>query len=152
MPRFLSLLLAGTLAGAMLGCSPKVGSALTTSELSSALPAGTSYAVVHLYRPSRMAGFAIGYDVRLNDSVVYRARNGSQLALRRAKVGPVTVSAKTEVRRDIPLNLEPGREYYVRCTISMGALVGHPHLEQVSAAVGSKEMAALPATPPTGGN
>jgi hypothetical protein len=138
-----SSLVSGVLAGLTLlaGCSPKVGAALSAAEMSAALPAGTPYAVVHLYRPGKMAGFAIGYDVRLNDSVAYRARNGSRLDLRRSKPGPVLLSAKTEASTELSLNLEPGREYYVRCTIGMGALVGRPHLAQVSPAQGSKELA-----------
>ncbi|UOQ97404.1 hypothetical protein MUN81_19475 [Hymenobacter sp. 5317J-9] len=143
MSRFLSLLLAGAAAGACFGCSPKAGAALTADQLSAALPAGTPYAVVHFYRPGRMAGFAIGYDVRLNDSVVYRARNGSRLDLYRRPAGTVLLSAKTEARSEVSLAVEPGREYYVQCTIGMGALVGRPHLQQVSVTQGSKELAGI---------
>ena len=107
--------------------------------------------MVHLYRPGRVVGFAVGYDVRLNDSVAYRARNGSQLALRRTRPGPVLLTAKTEATEQLTLDVQPGREYYVRCTIGMGALVGRPRLEQVSAAVGSREVAGIAAAPPTTG-
>ena len=116
--------------------------------MSTALPAGTSYAVVHLYRPGRLAGFAIGYDVHLNDSVAYRARNGSRLDLRRTKPGPVTVWAKTEAREEVILDLQPGREYYVRCTLGMGAVVGRPKLTWVSPAVGSQELARIASAVP----
>ena len=145
MSRFPQLVLAAAAAASFVGCSPKTGAALSAAELSAALPAGTPYALVHLYRPSRMAGFAIGYDVRLNDSVAYRARNGSRLDLRRSRPGTVTLSAKTETREELTLNLEAGREYYVRCTIGAGALVGRPHLTQVSPAQGSKETAGITA-------
>ena len=116
-----------------------MGAALPLAELSAALPTGTSYALLHLYRPGRLAGFAIGYDVRLNDSVVYRASNGSRLDLRRTRPGRVLLSAKTEARTELTLDLQPGREYYVRCTIGVGALVGRPHLTQVSGAEGQRE-------------
>jgi len=121
-----------------------MGAAVTAPEMSAALPASPSYAVIHLYRPGKMAGFAIGYDVRVNDSVAYRARNSSQLALPH-RPGMLTISAKTEAREEIQLNVEPGREYFVRCTIGMGALVGRPHLAQVSAAEGRRETAGLTA-------
>jgi len=124
-------------------CSPKVGGALATTELSAALPAGTSYAVLHLYRPARVAGFAVGYDVRLNDSVVYRASNGSQTLLRRAQPGAIKLSAKTESKEEFTLTLQPGREYYVRCTLGAGLVVGTPHLEQMSATEGSQAVARL---------
>ena len=143
--RFTSTVFAGTLAGLLLlaGCSPKVGAALTADELSAALPAGTPYAVVHLYRPDKLAGFAIGYDVRVNDTVAYRARNGSRFDLRRSKPGTITLSAKTEAREEINLTVEAGREYYISCTIGMGALVGRLHFAQVGTAQGSKEMASI---------
>lgn len=125
------------------GCSPKIGASLSAADMSDALPAGTSYALIHLYRPGKMAGFAIGYDVRANDTVVYRARNSSRGDLRRTQAGPFQLSAKTEAREEMVLTVEPGREYYVRCTIGMGALVGRPHLMQVSAAEGRRELAGI---------
>ena len=153
MLHFYRLLLAGTLVGALAGCSPKLSQALTADELSAALPAGTPYALVHLYRPGRVVGFAVGYDVRLNDSVAYRARNASQGVVRHLKPGPVLLTAKTEAREQLTLDVQPGREYYVRCTLGMGALVGQPHLEQVGVVVGRKETAAIgSAPPPAGGN
>ena len=138
-----SFLLASALSGLFWGCSPKVGSALTANQLSAALPDGTSYAVLHLYRPSRVMGFAIGYDVRLNDSVVYRASNGSQSVLRRTRPGTILLSAKTEAREELTLTLEPGREYYVRCTLGAGVVVGRPVLKQVSVAEGSPAVTRL---------
>lgn len=133
-------------AGLLIGC--KASSIIPAAELSAALPAGTPYAVLHLYRPSRLVGFAIGYDVRLNDSVVYRARNGSQAAIRRVKPGPVTISAKTEAREERIIDLQPGREYYIACTVGTGIVVGRPRLAQVAASEGSREVARIAATPP----
>jgi hypothetical protein len=139
-----SALVAGTLAGSLFlsACSPKVGAAVTAAEMSAVLPASPPTALIHFYRPGKMAGFAIGYDVRVNDSVTYRARNSSQLAVTH-RPGVLTISAKTEAREEIHLNVEPGREYFVRCTIGMGALVGRPHLTQVSVAEGRRETVGL---------
>jgi hypothetical protein len=128
-------------AGTLLGCSPKAGSALTNTEMSAALPAGTSYALVHVYRLNKLAGFAIGYDVRLNDSVVYRARNNSQATIRRTKSGSIVLSAKTEARSELTLDVQTGREYYVRCSLGMGAVVGRPQLTQVTVAEGKQDAA-----------
>jgi hypothetical protein len=114
---------------------------LTSDNESAALPAGTPYAVVHFYRPGKLPGFLIGYNVHVGDSVVYRASNGSHRAVRLTQPGPVTVWAKTEAREEISLMLQAGREYYVRCTIGVGVLVGRPHLKQVTAAEGLEESA-----------
>ena len=115
----------------------------TAAELSAELPAGTPYAVLHLYRPGRVAGFAIGYDVRLNDTVVYRARNGSQGEVHRLKPGPVLLLAKTEAREELTVDLQPGREYFVRCALGAGVLVGRPYLQQVRVSEGRRQLADL---------
>jgi hypothetical protein len=128
-------------AGVLLGCSPKVSNALTNPEMSATLPANTRYALVHMYRLNKFAGFAIGYDVRLNDSVVYRARNNSQATIRCTKSGPIVLSAKTEARSELTLDIQPGREYYVRCALGMGAVVGRPQLTQVAVAEGKQDVA-----------
>jgi hypothetical protein len=127
-------------------CSPKLAP-LTQESASAALPSGTPYALLHFYRPGKMAGFMIGYEVHVADSVKYRARNGSQAEVRRLVPGPVTVWAKTEAREEITLDVQPGREYYVRCTIGMGAVVGHPRLQQVTVSEGRRESAGLPTAP-----
>ncbi|WP_345053593.1 hypothetical protein [Hymenobacter glaciei] len=144
---FSSLLLAAGCAASLAACSPKLVP-LTSDMASAALPAGTPYALLHFYRPGKMTGFLIGYDVHVGDSVGYRARNGSQGAVRRHVPGPVTVWAKTEAREEIVLDVQPGREYYVRCSIGMGALVGRPHLQQVSVVQGRKESGAIAGATP----
>jgi hypothetical protein len=142
-----SLGLATALALSLSACSPKLAP-LTTETASAALPPGTPYALLHLYRPGKMAGFMIGYDVHVGDSVGYRARNGSQGEVRRRVAGPLTLWAKTEAREELILHVEPGREYYVRCSIGVGALVGRPKLQQVSVTQGRKELASLPPVAP----
>lgn len=142
-----SWVLAAACAVSLAACGPHLVP-LTSETASAALPAGTPYALLHFYRPGKMTGFLIGYDVHMGDSLVYRARNGSQVGVRRRVPGPVRVWAKTEVREEIVLDVQPGREYYVRCTIGMGALVGRPHLQQVSAAQGRKESARIASESP----
>ena len=139
---FSSALLASIILVGLGSCSRKLVG-LTEDTASAALPAGTPYALVHFYRPGKMVGFLIGYDVHVGDSVKYRAKNGSRGDVRRLVPGPVTVWAKTETREEITLAVQPGREYYVRCTLGAGALVGRPHLQQVSVAQGRKETAGL---------
>jgi uncharacterized membrane protein YhaH (DUF805 family) len=96
-------------------------------------------ALIHLYRPGKMAGAMIGYDVYLDDKVVWRARNGSRTTLRVTAEGAHTVMAKTEVRREITLDVAFGRQYYIRCGMQMGLAVGRPKLELVDNAEGKTE-------------
>ena len=79
---FSPLLFAAACAGSLAACSPKLVP-LTSDTASAALPAGTPYALLHFYRPGKMTGFMIGYDVHVGDSVKYRARNGSRGEVRR---------------------------------------------------------------------
>jgi hypothetical protein len=52
--------------------------------------------------------------------------------------------AKTETREEIPINIELGREYYVRCSVRMGAFVGRPQLELVDPQFGKYEFDKIP--------
>ena len=90
MKNSLVLLAALALGGTLGGCSPRMGAALSAEEMSAPLPAGTPYALLHFYRPGKFVGFLVGYDVHLNDSVVYRARNGSRQDVPYRRRGPVT--------------------------------------------------------------
>jgi hypothetical protein len=112
-----------------------------------AAPAGMAdgTALLHIYRVGRMAGAAIGYDVRLGDEVVYRARNNSKITIPITGAGAAALWAKTESRADLPLDIEPGREYWIRCGMRMGAFVGRPDLEIVDDATGRAEFDKIPA-------
>lgn len=138
-----SLFLAAACATGLAACSPKLAP-LSPDNDSAALPAGTPYALLHFYRPNKMSGFLVGYAVHVGDSVRYRARNGSRGDVRYRGAGLVTVWAKTEAREEIAVEVRPGREYYVRCTIGVGAIVGRPRLEQVPVEQGRAESSNLP--------
>ena len=144
MRHFYHWLLFTFVASCLGACSPKL-IAFTQDNESAALPAGTPYALLHFYRPGKMVGFLIGYDVHVGDSVGYRARNGSRGEVRRRVAGPVSVWAKTEAREEIVLNVQPGREYFIRCTLGAGAVVGRPHLQQVTVDQGRKETTGISA-------
>lgn len=96
-------------------------------------------ALIHLYRPGRMAGAMIGYDVYLDDRIVWRAKNGSKTTVRVAREGTVMLMAKTESRKELPLDVRAGCEYYVRCGMKIGVAVGRPKLELMDNAAGKAE-------------
>ena len=50
---------------------------------------------------------------------------------------------RTETKVTLPLEVKLGEEYYVRCSISMGAFIGHPYLQKVSRASGKVEYNAI---------
>ena len=49
-----------------------------------------------------------------------------------ATPGQHTYSAKTEAGSEVTLNVEAGKTYYIKGSISMGFMAGHPKLEVVS--------------------
>jgi hypothetical protein len=101
-------------------------------------------ALVHIYRVGQLAGAAIGYDIHLDDQVIWRARNKSKATIRMGKAGIAALWAKTESRIDLPIDIRLGHEYYVRCGVRMGAFVGRPGLELVDAATGRAEFESIP--------
>jgi hypothetical protein len=58
-----------------------------------------------------------------------------------AKPGEVTFSAKTEAKTSVTIDVEAGKTYFVKGTISVGVFAGHPHLVIVPNDVGKAEIA-----------
>lgn len=94
-----------------------------------------SYATLNLYRP-KGAGALIGYDVYFGDSLICRMKYNSAEQVRIYKKGLNTLSAKTEVTAELPVDIEFGREYFIRCTIQPGVMVGRPLLQVVDEEIG----------------
>jgi hypothetical protein len=97
-----------------------------------------NYAKIYLYRPGGV-GALVGYDVHLGDSIIWRAKNNSKAELRITKKGMNSIWAKTESKSEVPIDIEYGREYYLRCTIVMGAMVGRPMLQLIDNTEGKTE-------------
>ncbi len=103
---------------------------------------GADYALLHIYRYGG-GGALVSYDLYLGDSIIYRVKNKSKTTLKIRKDGMNTLWAKTESKAEIPVNIEFGNEYYIRCSVSMGAFVGRPRLEIVDNATGKREFESL---------
>jgi hypothetical protein len=101
-------------------------------------------ALLHIYRPGSMMGAAIGYDLYMNEWVMCHIKNKVKTTIKVTTPGSYTLWAKTEAREEIPVNIELGREYYVRCSVSMGAFVGRPQLELVDPQFGKYEFDKIP--------
>jgi hypothetical protein len=96
------------------------------------------YAKLYVYRP-RGAGGLVSYDVYLGDSVIWRAKHNRRKEIRITKKGMNMLWAKTEAKSEVPINIEYGREYYLRCTVGMGIMVGRPQLQLVDRSIGKTE-------------
>jgi hypothetical protein len=108
-----------------------------TPQIDSSL-INADYALIHVYRLNG-PGFLVNYDLHLGDTVICTVKNNWKKTIKIRKDGLNSLWAKTETKVEIPINIKYGNEYYVRCGISMGALVGHPKIELVDNQTGKAE-------------
>lgn len=97
-----------------------------------------NYAKFYVYRPGGLGSF-IGYDVYLGDSIICRVTNSSKYEIEVTQSGLTTLWAKTESMAEVPVDIEFGREYYLRCSVGMGVMVGRPQLQLVDRKQGKLE-------------
>lgn len=96
------------------------------------------YATLYVYRNGG-AGALISYNLNLGDSLLCRVTNRFKQEIRISKEGPVELWAKTEAKASLPLDIKKGKTYYIRCSVSMGIMVGHPSLEKMGKQAGKRE-------------
>ncbi len=96
------------------------------------------YAILNVYRFSGV-GPLVGYDLYLGDSVICRVKNNYKTTIHIDKDGLNTLWAKTESKSEVPIDVQPGKTYYLRCSLKMGAFVGRPKLELIDAKTGRAE-------------
>lgn len=96
------------------------------------------YALLHVYRLSGV-GALVNYDLHLGDTVICRVLNKWKKTIKIRRDGLNTLWAKTEAKEELPINIEFGNEYYIRCSVTMGAFVGRPKLELVDNQTGKAE-------------
>lgn len=83
-------------------------------------------AKIYLYRPKSPIGMTVVYAVFINDHQVGVAKNGFNQVFEISEAGPIEIWGETEKKLSIKLEVEPGKEYYVKCGVKMGALTGRP--------------------------
>lgn len=96
------------------------------------------YAILNVYRYGGV-GALVGYDLYLGDSVICRVRNNFKTTIHIRKDGLNTLWARTEAKAEVPIDIEMGKTYYLRCGIKSGAFVGHPHLDLIDSKAGKVE-------------
>lgn len=120
----------------MIGCS---SSAVTIHDSYTLPEVKYDKGLVYFYRPKKMTGAAISYDVHWNAQTIGAIKNGTFFHTY-VDPGMQTFWAKTEAKKQVILNIETGKTYYVRCRIGFGVLVGRPKFEVVNEAVGRVEV------------
>lgn len=94
------------------------------------IDSSVDYATIYVYRKGGV-GPLISYNLHLGDSLLCRVTNRFKQEIRVTKEGPMEIWAKTEVKASLPLDIKKGKTYYIRCSVSMGVMGGHPSLEKM---------------------
>jgi hypothetical protein len=105
-------------------------------------PVDIDYALLHVYRYSGY-GTWVGYNLMMNDSVLCKVRNHFSEIIRIDKEGLITIWAQTETRSQVTIDFKFGKEYYLRCGIATGTMVGIPVIELVDARIAKAELATI---------
>jgi hypothetical protein len=101
------------------------------------------YAVVYIYRPKKMMFSASSYDIYMENNVLCAMKNNSSYIFAVFRQGPLNLWSKyAKDTCSLPLNIQPGKSYYVRSTIDFG-MFGPKNfklkMELVSTAGGKEE-------------
>jgi len=90
-----------------------------------------SYATLYVYRQKSFVGSMISYNLSVNDSTICRMKNNSKYIIRLYKEGETELTAKTEKKSSVRINVEFGKEYYLKCGVKTGIMAGRPQLELI---------------------
>jgi hypothetical protein len=101
-------------------------------------------ALLHIYRPGKFTGAGMNYDLHLSEWPLCTVANKTKTTIRITREGSYTLWAKTEITKELPLNIQFGNEYYIRCGVGFGVLVGRPTLEYVDPQTGKYEFDQIP--------
>ncbi len=113
---------------------------LREEENKSKLPADADFAVIYFYRPSLPIGALLGYKIKTEkDSIIGRVRNGEKFAYKTKKFGNQVFVGELETKEQLTINVQKGQEYFVRCAVTMGVVVGRPEITLIENRVGRKE-------------
>lgn len=98
--------------------------------------------LVYFYREKSFVGMAVSYYVTEGETRLGAMKNGTFFTVDAAP-GKHTYSAKTEVTREITLDVKEGETYYVKGGVTMGALAGRPSLTGVTEGEARDKISAL---------
>ena len=99
-------------------------------------PKPKAKAVVHIYRPNRAVGFGWVFKLKANGEDVGKIRNGRHFTIELEPGQAQFVMNKNNVQ----LNLEAGKEYYLRASLVRNLLLGRPELVEVTEAYAQSEI------------
>ena len=102
----------------------------------------SNLAIVHFYRTKSLKGAMIKAKLRMNNEPVSTIKRNWKTTIA-IPPGAYVFSAKTEATTKIELQAEQGKEYYIKCGMGFGLLVGRIKFTLVDAQKAQQEMIGL---------
>lgn len=99
-------------------------------------PQTSTKAFVHVYRPGNLVGCAWNFILRANGERIASVKNNRHQVLE-FEPSQIKVSIKN---KEVILNLEPGKHYYLRSVIRRGWFIGSPELVEVTPSFAQQEL------------
>jgi hypothetical protein len=110
----------------------------------SRLPKDADYAIVHFYRPKNFEGAAVSYNIKMDDQgVIGRSSNGHQFEYKITTFGKHRFFGKTKKPDSAVLDIQKGKEYFIRCGVTKGSGIAIPDMYVIENYVGIREMAEM---------
>jgi hypothetical protein len=100
--------------------------------------AADSMIMFKIYRPGKLIGLVMAYNVFINEEKVARMSNSSYEMVKLPYSDYAKITASTEDQVSLQVPLVPGGIYYLECKIGMGLLVGRPKMKIVDPATGQE--------------
>ena len=97
----------------------------------SKFPDNPNYALLYVYRPEIPDGYYREYNIHLNDSIICRIKNNTLYQIKLYKKGVNALWAETEARDSVLIDVKFGEEYFLKCTLKMGVIIGRPDMELI---------------------
>lgn len=98
----------------------------------------SKYALLYVYRPKVTMEW-LTYDLHLGEEIICRVKNNSKQMIKVSTEGKNILWASTEKKTELPVDIEFGKEYYIRCSLEVGVLLAHPRLQLVDKKKGKLE-------------
>ena len=97
------------------------------------------YAVLNIYRPKKRGHSFASFTINVNDSAVCKIKNNTRYTIRIYKFGATEIWARSESKSSLTMNLEMGKEYYLKCRAKSGMWAEVPDLVLMDPAQGKIE-------------
>ena len=98
-----------------------------------------NYAVLYIYRPkSRKRSFA-SFTINVNDSAVCKIKSDNRYTIKIYKAGTKIIWARSEKKSMLTMNMEIGKEYYLKCNTKPAMWGENPKLSLMDPAIGKQE-------------